>query len=143
MLVELIKNNRLKIGWAALWLLAMLPLRSVAQDADNNLKTRAELSNYQETSRYADVMAFFGQLQKRSPRIHLETFSRSPEGRDLPRAIISEPPLKTAREARDSGKPIVFLLANIHGGEVEGKEACQEIARRLTSGDLRKILAKV
>jgi len=107
------------------------------------LKTRPELSNYQETSRYADVLAFFGQLEKESPLLHLQTFGRTHEGRDLPLVIISEPPLTTPREARDSGKTIVFVLANIHAGEVEGKEACQEIARRLTGGDLRRLLSKV
>ena len=111
--------------------------------AQGSLKTRAELSNYQETSRYADVLAFFGQLERENPLLHLQTFGRTHEGRDLPLVIISEPPLTTPREARDSGKTIVFVLANIHAGEVEGKEACQEIAKRLTGGDLRPLLRKV
>ena len=126
-----------------LTLLLLLAIWSRAQETGNRLKTRAELSNYQETSRYADVLAFFGQLEKESPLLHLQTFGRSHEGRDLPLVIISEPPLTTPREARDSGKIIVFVLANIHAGEVEGKEACQEIAKRLTGGDLRPLLAKV
>jgi hypothetical protein len=122
--------------------LVLLPaMWSRAQEV--SLKTRAELSNYQETSRYADVLAFFGQLEKESPLLHLQTFGRTHEGRDLPLVIISEPPLTTPRKARDSGKTIVFVLANIHAGEVEGKEACQEIARRLTGGDLRQLLSKV
>jgi hypothetical protein len=126
-----------------LTLLLLLAIWSRAQETGNSLKTRAELSNYQETSRYADVLAFFGRLEKESPLLHLQTFGRSHEGRDLPLVIISEPPLTTTREARDSGKIIVFVLANIHAGEVEGKEACQEIAKRLTGGDLRPLLAKV
>lgn len=121
----------------------MLAVSSRAQEMDNGLKTRAELSNYQETSRYADVLAFFGRLEKESSLVHLQTFGRTQEGRDLPLVIISEPPLTTPREARDSGKTIVFLLANIHAGEVEGKEACQTISKRLTGGDLRPLLNKV
>jgi hypothetical protein len=126
-------------------LILVLPLAiwSRAQETGNSLKTRAELSNYQETSRYADVMAFFGQLKKESPLVHLQTFGRTHEGRDLPLVIISEPALTSPREARDSGKTLVFVLANIHAGEVEGKEACQEIAGRLTGGDLRPLLKKV
>jgi hypothetical protein len=124
-------------------LVLLLATWSRAQETGNGLKTRAELSNYQETSRYADVMAFFGQLEKESPLVHLQTFGRTQEGRDLPLVIISEPPLTTPGEARDSGKTIVFVLANIHAGEVEGKEACQEIAKRLTGGDLRPLLGKV
>ena len=121
----------------------MLAISSRAQETGNELKTRAELSDYQETSRYADVLAFFGQLEKQSPLLHLQTFGRTHQGRDLPLVIISEPPLTTPREARDSGKTIVFVLANIHAGEVEGKEACQELANRLTGGDLRPLLGKV
>jgi hypothetical protein len=124
-------------------LVLLLAISSHAQETGNGLKTRAELSNYQETSRYADVLAFFRQLEKESPLLHLQTFGRTHEGRDLPLVIISEPRLTTPREARDSGKTIVFVLANIHAGEVEGKEACQEIAKRLTSGDLRHLLGKV
>jgi hypothetical protein len=124
--------------------LVLLPaIWSRAQETGNGLKTRAELSNYQETSRYADVLAFFGRLEKESPLVHLQTFGRSHEGRDLPLVIISEPPLTTPGEARDSGKTLVFVLANIHAGEVEGKEACQQIAKRLTGGDLRPLLRKV
>jgi hypothetical protein len=37
----------------------------------------------------------------------------------------------------------VFLLANIHGGEVEGKEAVQVLMRRLTGGDLRPLLDRM
>jgi hypothetical protein len=124
-------------------LVLLLAIWSRAQETGNGLKTRAELSHYQETSRYADVLAFFGQLEKESPLLHLQTFGRTHEGRDLPLLIISEPPLTTPREARDSGKTIVFVLANIHAGEVEGKEACQELAKRLTGGDLRPLLSKV
>jgi hypothetical protein len=38
---------------------------------------------------------------------------------------------------------VVFLLANIHGGEVEGKEAVQVLMRRMTSGDLRPLLDRM
>lgn len=124
-------------------LVLLLAIASRAQEPGHSLKTRAELSNYQETSRYADVLAFFGRLEKESPLLHLQTFGRTHEGRDLPLVIISEPPLTTPQEARDSGKTLVFVLANIHSGEVEGKEACQELAKRLTGGDLRPLLKKV
>jgi hypothetical protein len=129
--------------WKISLLFMALPLCLMAQDTNNALKTRAELTNFRETSRYADVMAFFGQLQKSSPLVHVRTFGRTQEGRDLPLVIVADPPVSTPREARDSGKAVVFVLANIHAGEVEGKEASQEIARRLALGDLHKLLKKV
>jgi hypothetical protein len=43
-------------------------------------------------------------------------------------------------EAARSEKPIVYLQANIHAGEVEGKEAAQMLLRDLTLGPLRGLL---
>ena len=43
-------------------------------------------------------------------------------------------------EAHRSLKPIVYVQANIHGGEVEGKEAAQMLLRDLTRGRLRPLL---
>jgi len=121
--------------------LSLLTLMSYAQE--NALKSHAELTNYEETSRYDDVLRFFGELQKRSSLVRLETFGNSEEGRALPLVILSDPPISEPRDARASGKPIVFVFANIHAGEVEGKEAMQHIARRIVLGDLRSLLDKL
>ena len=107
------------------------------------MKSRAELTNYEETSRYDDVVRFFNQLQQRTSLMRLENFGESHEGRALPLAILSDPPIAQPREARDSGKPVLLVLANIHAGEVEGKEAAQHLARRLLTGDLRPLLKKL
>jgi hypothetical protein len=115
----------------------------MSQAQDNTLKSRAELTNYEETSRYDDVVRFFNELQKRSPRVRIETFGHSVEGRAMPLVILSDPPISQPRDARASGKPIVFAFANIHAGEVEGKEAAQHMARRIVLGDLRPLLDKL
>ena len=107
------------------------------------MKSRAELTHYEETSRYDDVVRFFNELQQRTSLMRLENFGDSHQGRALPLAILSDPPIAQPREARDSAKPIVLVVANIHAGEVEGKEAAQHLARRLVSGDLRPLLKKV
>jgi Zinc carboxypeptidase len=110
---------------------------------ENHLKSRAELTNYEETSRYDDVLRFFDELQKQSPLVRMETFGHSVEGRALPLVILSDPPVSQPRDARASGKPIVFVFANIHAGEVEGKEAMQHLARRIVLGDMRSLLDKL
>jgi hypothetical protein len=120
-----------------------LSLLTVMSQAQTQLKSRAELTNYEETSRYDDVLRFFGELQKRSPLVRVETFGHSEDGRALPLVILSDPPISDPRDARASGKPIVFVFANIHAGEVEGKEAMQHIARRIVLGDLRPLLDKL
>jgi Zinc carboxypeptidase len=108
-----------------------------------DLQSRAEATNYEETSRYDDVNKFIAELQKRSPLLRVETFGTSQEGRKLPLMILADPPVSTPVEARATGKPVIFIMANIHAGEVEGKEAAQVIARRLLLGDLKPLLAKL
>ena len=75
--------------------------------------------------------------------VHLRTFGRTEEGRDLPLAVLGNPAPASAEAARRSSRPRVLVLGGIHGGEVEGKEAALIIARRLAGGDLRRILDKV
>jgi hypothetical protein len=127
----------------ALMLLALRPATGSAPDTQESVRTRAELTDFEETSRYEDVMQFIGQLQQHGPLIHLEAFGQSKEGRALPLLVLSDPPVSSPQEASNSGRPIVFIMANIHAGEVEGKEACQDLARRLLTGDLRPLLKKL
>jgi hypothetical protein len=86
-------------------------------------QTRAERTNYTETSTYADVVAFVDSMQARGARIHVGTIGRTTEGRELPYVIASRPLVTTPMEARRLGRPIVYVQGNIHAGEVEGKEA--------------------
>ena len=134
-------------GCVLFWLLALTFGAKGSQNEsatqETPLKSRAELTNYEETSRLEDVQRFFGELQRRGPLVHLESFGRSYEGRDLPLAILAKPHVADPRAARKSGKPVVFVLANIHAGEVEGKEAAQHLARRLALGDLQTLLDKL
>lgn len=121
--------------------------RSVAQEPDSNqtdkLKSRAELTNYEETTRYEEVVSFIAELQKRSPLVRVESFGKSQEGRNLPLMILNDRPISTPREARATGKPIVFIMANIHAGEVEGKEAMLHLSRRILFGDLKPLLRQL
>jgi hypothetical protein len=110
---------------------------------DDNLKSRAELTNYEETSRYEDVLRVIAALQKRTPNLRVESFGKTEEGRDLPLLIFADPPIAQPREARASGKAIVFVQANIHAGEVEGKEAMLHLARRVAFGDLQSLLKQL
>lgn len=103
-------------------------------------RSRAEETNYTETSRYDDVVKFIATLQQSSRNVRVENFGKTEEGRDLPLMILSDPPLSDPRSLRGSKKPVIFVMANIHAGEVEGKEAMQHLARRLTLGDMRSLL---
>jgi hypothetical protein len=104
----------------------------------STLLTRAEQTRFEETSRYDDVRTFLDQLTRQTPKARVEMFGRSEEGRDLPLLVIGDPP--AAGPVANSRLPVVFVMANIHAGEVEGKEAVLHLARRLTLGDLQPLL---
>src|SRR5688572_18484710 len=114
-----------------------LPLVMSAQSAD--MRTRAEITNYEETSTYDDVTRVIDGLVSTSPLVHTESFGKTEEGRDLPLMVISDPKVATPAAARKLGRPLLFVQANIHAGEVEGKEAVLMLARRLVSGDLKPL----
>ncbi len=95
-------------------------------------QTRAERTSFTETSSYADVIAFLDSLDLRAPRKLVRgSIGRSVEGRDIPFVVASRPAVATPEAARRTGRPIVYLQANIHAGEVEGKEAVQALLRDL------------
>lgn len=106
-------------------------------------RTRAERTDARETSTYADVIAFLDSLQRLTPDIRRWTMAVSPEGRAVPVVLAARPMVDSPEEAHRSGKPILYIQANIHAGEVEGKEAAQMILRDLTVGPLRSLLDSV
>jgi hypothetical protein len=112
----------------------LLAVPAVAQ------QTRAERSGYAETSSLADVAAFLDTLAARTRDIRIGRLAASTEGRELPLVVASHPLVADAGEAHRSGKPVVYVQANIHAGEVEGKEAVQALLRDLTTGALRPLL---
>jgi len=98
------------------------------------LITRPERTEYRETSRYDEVVALMEAADRASPLIHLTTFGRTNEGRDLPLAVVGHVADASARAVRASGKTVVYLQGNIHAGEVEGKEALQILLREIVQG---------
>lgn len=93
--------------------------------------TRAERSNFTETSSPADVRAFLDSLVAEGT-IHVGSLGRSADGQDIPYAIASRPLVTTPLAAKALDRPIVFVQGGIHGGEVEGKEALLAMLRDLT-----------
>ena len=123
--------------------LLLIPNTAMPKTQISLPKSKAELTNYEETSRYEDVIKFIADLQKVTDLLRVETFGKTEEGRELPLMIFANPPLSQPREARASGKPVIFIQANIHAGEVEGKEAMLHLSRRIVAGDLKTLLDKL
>jgi murein tripeptide amidase MpaA len=104
------------------------------------LLTVAETSKYTATSKHADVLAYCQRLAQMSPLVRLAELGVTSEGRNLPLVILADPPLATPEEAAKSGRLVVFAMANIHAGEVDGKEALLMLMRDLALTPDRQLL---
>lgn len=94
-------------------------------------QTKAERTSYRETSSYADVVEFIDGLMPRNPPMRLEWMGRSERGRSMPLLVVAKDPQITPLRAKAEGKVVIYLQANIHAGEVEGKEAVLMLLREL------------
>ena len=117
------------------------------------LLTVAERSGYTATSTSAEVATFLDGLEGRraSHRFLRYQPGKSGEGKSLELIVVSDPPLvldpkdlvphrAITRALRKSPKLRVLVMANIHGGEVEGKEVVQIILREFSDGRHSEIL---
>ena len=105
--------------------------------------TRAERSRFTETSRHADVVQFIDSLRSMGARIHVGSLGRSGGGLEIPYIVASRPVVTTPQEAKRLNRPIVFVQGNIHGGEVEGKEALLAFVRDLVSNRFPNMLDSI
>ncbi len=110
--------------------------------AQNGLLTVAERSNYTSTSRYNEVMSFITALENKHPLyVDIDTIGRTTDGFDIPMMIIANPLPKNPEEI--GNRIAVYLQANIHAGEVEGKEAVLMLARDLLNNPDSDIMKSV
>lgn len=99
----------------------------------DDLLTVAEKSDYRQTATYEQVMSLVKSIAQSSDIVRTVQMGTTSEGRAIPVMVLANPPITTAEEARASGKVIVFGFANIHAGEVCGKEAFLMLARELAA----------
>ncbi len=118
---------------AALVGLSGAPVASQPTSQEELLLTRAERTDFRETTRYDEVMELARRLAM-SPGVHLTTFGYTWEGRPIPLLVVGAPDAAPA-SVQATGKTRVYLQGNIHAGEVEGKEALLILLRRLASGE--------
>jgi hypothetical protein len=100
-----------------------------------DLKTAAEASGFKSTSTYDDVVKFMKTVDEASPIVFYTTYGRTTEGRQMPLAIVGTG-LKDGSPAsvKASNKLRIHIQANVHAGEVEGKESALILLRELALG---------
>ncbi len=121
-------------------LICLLQLSGAATASSGEWLTVAERTDYGETSLYSDVIEFIAEAQRRSDLISNETLAISREGREIPLLCVSSEGIRTPAEAELYAKPVVLIVANIHAGEVDGKEAVLMLLRDFASGELDGLL---
>jgi hypothetical protein len=115
-------------------LFTVLPAAGQSLAGQELLLTRAERTDFRETTRYDEVMELARRLAEASPDVHLTTFGYTTEGRALPLLVLGAPDA-TPASVRATGKTRVYLQGNIHAGEVPGKEALLILLRRMAAGE--------
>ena len=99
------------------------------------LRTHAELSGYLETGPAAEVDALARAFVRRfRGRVRADRFGTSGEGRPLWVLAASDDGTLTPEAARRRDRPVVFALAGIHPGEIDGKDAGFQLLRELLEG---------
>ena len=98
------------------------------------LTIRPERTRYEQTTGYGETVQFMQRAAALSDRIHFTTFGETVEGRPLPLVVVGDMTDARPESVLGLDRTRVWLQANIHGGEVCGKEALLLLLRDLVSG---------
>lgn len=105
-----------------------------------DLLTPPEKTRFARTTSTIQLHEWIAALKLKSDRLHIVNMFTSPRGKVSPAIVIGQPRVTSPQQARSSGKPVVFLLGNIHPPESEAAEALMMVARDLATGKRKAIL---
>jgi hypothetical protein len=120
--------------------LGLLALQEPAQAIPESLRTHAERSDWSELTPHDEVLRFYRELTRLAPEARMSRIGSSREGRPLHLVTLSRPAVSEPWEAQVSGRPVLFIAAQVHGDEQAGKEGLMLFARELAFGDLQSLL---
>ncbi|MEQ1632697.1 MAG: M14 family metallopeptidase [Planctomycetota bacterium] len=131
-------RTRLLASWVwptLLWTSCQRPETSAVTTAP---RTTPEHTAYERTSSVADVQRFLFELNGLpcGNRLHVEVAGRSHEDREILLVRAALPGIDESKALR------ALVIANIHAGEVEGKESVQAILREIALGEHADLLAR-
>lgn len=105
-----------------------------------DLQTIPEKTGFTRTMSTLQLEEYIAALKLKSEQLHVFTMFISPLRKAAPAIVIASPRVTTSREARASGKAVVFLMGNIHPPEPEAAEALLMVARDLAIGSRKSLL---
>jgi hypothetical protein len=106
----------------------------------DELRTAGEKSGFTHTANNQDILEYFAMLMWESEYLHVFNMFVSDRGHACPVLVMANPRVTSAEEARESGKPVIYLQGGIHPGEGEGKEALLILVRDILFGDKQYLL---
>ena len=138
-------NGKVYCLAAAVLLALTVPQSALAQpgDAGPDLLTRPERTSYRETTGYDEVVQLVQRAAALSDRVHATSFGPTAEGRPLPLVVVGDVPDARPTSVMSAVRIRVWLQANIHGGEVCGKEALLMLLRDLANGGREEWLSSL
>ncbi|RFS24655.1 hypothetical protein DVR12_05485 [Chitinophaga silvatica] len=104
-----------------------IPFLAFAQD----LTTRYEKTNGQQTATYNEVIDYYKLLAKRFPQIHLQTIGNTDAGFPLHLVTYSTSKVFDFNKLRQQNKRIILINNGIHPGEPDGIDASMMLLRDL------------
>ena len=108
-----------------------------------DLLTVPERTNYARTTDTMQLHEWIAALKLKTENMHVVRMFTSPLRKVAPAIVLASPRVTSPQQARNSGKPVVFLLGNIHPPESEAAEALLMVARDLATGKRKAILDNV
>lgn len=124
-----------------LFIISCITLQAQPKQAwAEDLMLTPEKSSFEKTSTYADVIQFINTIKTLSPFIRTGSIGKTSMGKDIPLVILARPAISTPEQAKASGKPVIYIQGNIHGGEVEGKEVTMMLMRDILLGNKSGLL---
>ena len=109
------------------------------------IQTAGEQADFERYTSYEEMWEYLQKVQASSTEMLLSSFGTTIEGREQPYAVFSRPLVTQPWEALASGKPIVVLAANVHGGEKTVRESLLIVTREFaTKGtEMNRLLDKM
>jgi len=97
------------------------------------IQSASEQSGFAEYTSHEDLLDYMQKIQAASTEMLLSDFGATIEGRIQPFAVFSRPLVTQPWEAIASGKPIVALAGNVHGGEKTLRESLLLLTREFAT----------
>lgn len=96
----------------------------------NELKTPYELGNQNQTTTWAECIAWYEQLAERFPKVlRFSVVGTSDAGVPIHAGVVSSDGVFEREQIKAAGRPVFFNNNGIHPGEPEGVDGCMALVR--------------